>query len=75
MYSFLCSVCKMSDDLGQLAHDQVKSTEYSCYDINGYYFRTTKFGASCPLATTTNIRVVTSVTDASGHITDYYDVL
>jgi hypothetical protein len=49
--------------------------EYSCYDINGYHFRTTKLEASDPHATRTNNRVVTSGKDATSHVTDYYAIL
>jgi hypothetical protein len=34
-----------------------------------------KLEASHPLAATTNNRVVTSGKDATGHVTDYYDIL
>jgi hypothetical protein len=34
--------------------------EYSCYDINGYYFWTAKLEASHPLAATKNSGVVTN---------------
>jgi hypothetical protein len=49
--------------------------EYSRYDINGYHFRMMKLEASCPLAATTNSGLVTSGEDATGHITNYYDIL
>jgi hypothetical protein len=49
--------------------------EYSRYDINEYRFRTVKLEVSHPLAATTNIRLVASGEDATGHITDYYDIL
>jgi hypothetical protein len=65
----------ISDDLRQLAHDQVKALEYSRYNINGYRFRTAKLEVSCPLAATSNNRVVTGVEDASGVSADYYDIL
>jgi hypothetical protein len=61
--------------LQQLAHGQVKAMEYSCYDINGYHFWMAKLEVSCPLADTTNIRVVTSAADASSHVIDYYGIL
>jgi hypothetical protein len=65
----------ISYDLRQLAHGQVKSLEYSRYDINGYHFRTMKLEAGRPLAATCNIGVVTSGEDASGVAADYYGVL
>jgi hypothetical protein len=65
----------ISNDLRQLAHDQVKALEYSCYDINEYHFWTAKLEASRPLSTTINSRVLTSGEDVSGHVTDYYDVI
>jgi hypothetical protein len=65
----------ISYDLRQLAHGQVKALEYSCYDINGYHFRTAKLEASCPLAATCNSGVVTSGEDASRVAADYYGVL
>jgi hypothetical protein len=65
----------VSNDLRQLSHGQVKTLEYSCYDINGYHFQTVKLEASCRLATTTNSRVVPSGEDATGHVTDYYGIL
>ena len=65
----------VSDDLRQLAHGQVKATEYTRYDINGYRFRTAKLEASRPLAATSNSGVVTSAADASGHVSDYYGIL
>jgi hypothetical protein len=65
----------VSNDLRQLSHGQIKALEYSHNDINGYHFRTAKLEASHPLLATTNSRVVTSGEDATGHITDYYDIL
>jgi hypothetical protein len=65
----------ISDDLQQLAHGQVKVLEYSCYDINGYHFQTTKLEVSCPLAATSNNGVVTSGEDASGVASDYYGAI
>jgi hypothetical protein len=53
----------------------VKALEYNCYDINGYRFQTTKLEASHPLAHITNNGVVTSGEDATGHVTNYYDIL
>jgi hypothetical protein len=49
--------------------------EYSRYDINGYHFWTAKLEASRPLAATTNSGLVTSGKDATGHVTDYYNIL
>jgi hypothetical protein len=53
----------------------VKACEFNRYDINVYNIRTTKLDANCPLATITNIRVVTRVVDPSKNVTDYYGVL
>jgi hypothetical protein len=61
--------------LRQLSLGQVKALEYSHYDINGYHFQMAKLEASHPLAATTNSRLVTSDEDATGHVTDYYDIL
>jgi hypothetical protein len=49
--------------------------KYSRYDINGYRFWTVKLEANRPLAATTNNRLVTSSEDATGHVTDYYDII
>jgi methenyltetrahydromethanopterin cyclohydrolase len=65
----------ISNDLKQLSHGQVKTLEYSHYDINRYHFRTVKLEASHPLVATINSRVITGGKDATGHITDYYDIL
>jgi hypothetical protein len=65
----------VSNDLRQLSLCQVKAMEYSCYDINRYYFRTAKLEASHPLAATTNSGLVTSGEDATSHVTDYYGIL
>jgi hypothetical protein len=65
----------VSNDLRQLSHGQIKALEYSRYNINRYYFLMVKLEASHPLAATTNNRVVTSGKDATGHVTDYYDIL
>jgi hypothetical protein len=64
----------VSNDLRQLSLGQVKALKYSCYDINGYHFRTAKLEASRLLATTTNSGVVTSGEDATGHVIDYYSI-
>jgi hypothetical protein len=65
----------ISNDLRELSLGQVKALEYSCYDINGYHFWAVKLEASHPLAATTNNVLVTSGEDATGHITDYYNIL
>jgi hypothetical protein len=67
--------CNISSDLRQLAHGQVKTLEYSRYDINGYHFQMVKLEASRPRAATSNSGVVTSGEDASGVTADYYGVL
>jgi hypothetical protein len=64
----------VSDDLRQLSLGQVKALEYDRYDINGHHFQTTKLEVSCPLAATTNSRVVANGADTSGLVTDYHDV-
>jgi hypothetical protein len=53
----------------------VKALECGRYDINGYYFQTTKLEASRPLAATTNNRVVEKGEGASGQAADYCGVL
>jgi hypothetical protein len=65
----------VSNDLRQLSHGQVKALKYSHYDINRFRFWTAKLEVSHPLAATTNNRVVRSGEDATGHVTDYYDIL
>jgi hypothetical protein len=60
--------------LRQLSLGQIKALEYSRYDINEYHFWTMKLEASRPLAATTNNGLVTSGEDATGHVTDYYDI-
>jgi hypothetical protein len=61
--------------LRQLSLGQVKALEYSRCDINGYHFRTAKLEASHPLVATTSSRLETSGEDATGCVTDYYDIL
>jgi hypothetical protein len=65
----------VSDDLRQLAHDQVKALEYSHYDINGYHFWKVKLEVSHPLVATKNSGVLSSGEYATDHITDYYGIL
>jgi hypothetical protein len=65
----------ISNDLRQISLGQVKASEYSRYDINGYRFRTAQLEASRPLAATTNSGVVASGEDASGVTNDYYGIL
>jgi hypothetical protein len=65
----------VSNDLRQLSLGQVNALENSRYDINKYHFRMAKLEASHPLAATINNELVTSGEDATGHITDYYDIL
>jgi hypothetical protein len=60
----------VSNDLRQLSHGQVKSLEYSRYDIDGYHFWTTKLEVSGPLVGTTNSGVVISGEDATNHATN-----
>jgi hypothetical protein len=65
----------ISNDLRQLAHGEVKSLEYSHYNINEYRFWMAKLEVSHPLAATTNIGVVTSDEDTTSHVTNYYGIL
>jgi hypothetical protein len=65
----------VSNDMRHLSHGQVKALEYNHYDINGYHFQTVKLEASHSLAATTNSGVVTSGENATGQVTDYYDIL
>jgi hypothetical protein len=65
----------VSNDLRQLSYGQVKVLEYSHYDISEYSFRMMKLEASHPLTVTTNNREVTSGKYATGHVTNYYDIL
>jgi hypothetical protein len=65
----------VSNDLRQPSLGQVKASEYSHYNINRYHFQMTKLEASHPLAATTNSGLVTNGEDATGHVTDYYDIL
>jgi hypothetical protein len=53
----------------------VKVRSYGRYDINGFLFRSTAFKALCPLAATTNSRVVTRAIDAEGRETNYYGII
>jgi hypothetical protein len=62
-------------DLRQLSHGDVTAKCYSRYDVNGFHFRTVKLEASRPLAATTNSGVVTTSSNGSGDIFDYYGVL
>jgi hypothetical protein len=65
----------VSNDLRQLSLGQIKTLEYSRYDINRYHFWTAKLEVSPPLAGTTNSGLVTSGEYATDHITDYYSIL
>jgi hypothetical protein len=65
----------VSNDLRQLSLGQVKALEYSRYNINEYRFWTAELEASHPLVATTNSGIVTSGEDATGHVSDYYDIL
>jgi hypothetical protein len=65
----------VSNNLQQLAHGQVKTLDYSRYDINRYRFWITKLEVSPPLIATTNSGVVTIDKDATGHVTNYYGIL
>jgi hypothetical protein len=48
-------------DLHQLPYRSVTAKSYGRYDVNRFRFHSTIFEASRPLATTTNIGVVTRV--------------
>jgi hypothetical protein len=65
----------VSNDLRQLSLGQVKALEYSHYNINEYHFWTAELEVSHPLVATTNSGIVTSGEDATGHVSDYYDIL
>jgi hypothetical protein len=76
--SFFRQCVKVIDihpDLRQLAYGLVKVRRYGLYDINGFRFHSTAFEALCPLAKTTNSRVVTMAIDAEGHETNYYRII
>jgi DeoR/GlpR family transcriptional regulator of sugar metabolism len=62
-------------DLHQLSYESVIAKSYGRYDVNGFCFRSTIFEASCPLAATTNIRVVTRAVDVEGHESKYYEII
>jgi hypothetical protein len=61
--------------LRQLSYGSIVVKSYDRYDVNGFHFRSTIFEASCPLADTTNTRVVTRVVDAKGHESKYYRII
>lgn len=65
----------VAKDLRQISHGDVTAKKYSRYDVNGYRFRTAKLEASRPLAATSNSGVVTTSSNASGDIFDYYGVI
>jgi hypothetical protein len=76
--SFFRQCVKVVDihpDLRQLAYRLVKVRRYGRSDVNGFRFRSTTFEALCPLAKTTNSRVVTRAIDAEGHKTNYYRII
>jgi hypothetical protein len=62
-------------DLQQLSYGMVKVRSYGQYDVNGFRFRSIKFEAAHPLATTTNTGVVTRVIDAEWWETNYYGII
>jgi hypothetical protein len=53
----------------------VKVRSYGRYDVNGFRFRSTAFGALRPLAATTNSGVVMRAIDVEGHETNYYGII
>jgi hypothetical protein len=63
------------DDLRQFSHGSTTVRSYGCYDINGFWFRSTKFEAKNPHAATTNSRVVTTASASDGSITEYFGVI
>jgi hypothetical protein len=62
-------------NLCQLSYGSIIAKSYGQYDINGFFFRSTIFEASRPLATTTNTVVVTRAVIADGHESKYYGVI
>jgi hypothetical protein len=62
-------------DLRHLAYGLVKDRSYSCYDVNGFRFRSTGFEALHPLVATTNSGVVTWAINAEGCKTNYYAII
>jgi hypothetical protein len=73
------SHCMQADnvhmDMCHLSYGSITIKSYSWYDIKGFHFCLTIFEASCPLAATTNTRVITRVIDAQGHETKYYGII
>jgi hypothetical protein len=61
--------------LRQLSVESIVAKSYGRYDVNGFRFRSTIFGASRPLAATTNTRVVTRAIDADSYESKYYGVI
>jgi hypothetical protein len=53
----------------------VKVRSYSCYNVNGFRFRSTAIEALHPLAATTNSGVMTRAIDAEGRETNYYGII
>jgi hypothetical protein len=62
-------------DLRQLSYRSVGAKSYDRYDVNRFHFRATVFEVSHPLASTTNIGVVTRVVDVEGHESKYYGII
>jgi hypothetical protein len=58
-----------------MAHTSVSVRNYTCYDVNGYRFRTAKLEKSQPLAATTNSGVLASSYVDDDKVVDYYSVL
>jgi hypothetical protein len=63
------------DDLRQLSYGSTTARSYYCYDINGFWFSTTKFEAKNPHAAITNSGVVTTASASDGSITEYFGVI
>jgi hypothetical protein len=63
------------DDLRQLSHGSTTARSYGCYDINGFWFRSTKFEEKYPHATATNSGVVTTASASDGSISEYFGVI
>jgi hypothetical protein len=61
--------------LRQLSVESIVAKSYGRYDVNGFRFRSTIFGASRPLAATTNTGVVMRAIDADSYESKYYGVI
>jgi hypothetical protein len=57
------------------SHGSTTARSYGYYDINGFWFHSTKFEAKNPHAATTNNGVVTTASASEGSITEYFGVI